>query len=101
MSSRRRNYEKIRVDIKVTLDGVFDNQNEWQWQIWEDPDELVRYSEDHITGFDALLLGRVGYQGLSSVWPSMTDDIEYDNWMNSISKQTLPSLAPPRQAFSR
>ncbi|WP_231189606.1 dihydrofolate reductase family protein [Haladaptatus sp. DYF46] len=80
---------KLVVDSKVTLDGVFDNQNEWQWQIWEDPDELVRYSKDHVTGFDALLLGRMGYQGLSSVWPSMTDDIGYANWINSIPKHVV------------
>ncbi|WP_227380103.1 dihydrofolate reductase family protein [Haladaptatus halobius] len=77
---------KLIVENKVTLDGVFDKQAEWQMQFWEDPDELVRYSKDHITEFDALLLGRVTYQGLAAVWPSMTDDVGYADWINSVPK---------------
>lgn len=81
--------KKLVVENKVTLDGVFDKQAEWQMQFWEDPEEMVRYSKDHISEFDTLLLGRVTYQGLSAVWPSMTDDVGYADWINSIPKHVV------------
>ncbi|WP_227377827.1 dihydrofolate reductase family protein [Haladaptatus halobius] len=80
---------KLVVENKVTLDGVFDKQAEWQMQFWEDPDELVCHSKDHITEFDTLLLGRVTYQGLAAVWPSMTDDVGYADWINSVPKHVV------------
>ncbi|WP_248910031.1 dihydrofolate reductase family protein [Halocatena marina] len=80
---------KLVVENKVTLDGVFDEQAEWQMQFWEGPDKMERYSKDHITAFDALLLGRVTYQGLAAVWPSMTDDVGYADWINRIPKHVV------------
>ncbi|WP_227357454.1 dihydrofolate reductase family protein [Haladaptatus salinisoli] len=80
------NGRKLVVENKVTLDGIFDKQAEWQMQFWEDPNELIRYSKGHNTQFDALLLGRVTYQGLAAVWPSMTDDVGYADWINSVPK---------------
>ncbi|WP_254544777.1 dihydrofolate reductase family protein [Halomarina pelagica] len=83
------NGRRLVVENKVTLDGIFDKQSEWQMQFWEDPDELVRHSKAHITEFDALLLGRVTYQGLAAVWPSMTDDVGYADWINSVPKHIV------------
>ncbi|WP_313691732.1 dihydrofolate reductase family protein [Halorarum halobium] len=80
---------KLVVENKVTLDGIFDKQAEWQMQFWNGPDEMARYSKEHITAFDALLLGRVTYQGLSAVWPAMTDDVGYADWINEIPKHVV------------
>lgn len=80
---------KLVVDQKITLDGVFDNLEEWQMRSWEDRGEMLRYAEDHITEFDALLLGRVTYEGLATVWPSLTDDVGYADWINSIPKYVV------------
>lgn len=80
---------KLIVKNTITLDGVFDNQDEWLMQFWEDSEELKRYSKDDITEFDALLLGRVTYEGLSAVWPSSTDEMGYADWINSIPKHVV------------
>ncbi|GAA0235974.1 SRPBCC domain-containing protein [Haladaptatus pallidirubidus] len=60
---------KLVVENKVTLDGVFNKQAEWQMQFWEGPDELVRYSKDHLTAFDA---------PLERVWEAWTDPDQVD-----------------------
>lgn len=77
---------KLVVQNQVTLDGVFDKEEEWQRQFWEDSDKKVRYTEDQITAFDALLLGRLTYQKLAAYWPSTTDDVGFADWINSIPK---------------
>lgn len=58
-------------------------------QFWESPEELAQFSKDDIAEFDALLLGRVTYQGLAAVWPTMTDDVGYADWVNSIPKYVV------------
>lgn len=80
---------KLVVDQKITLDGVFDQLEEWQMRSWADRGEMLRYAADHTTEFDALLLGRVTYQGLAAVWPSMTDDVGYADWINRIPKHVV------------
>lgn len=77
------------VQNQVTLDGVFDNEEEWQRQFWEDSDEKERYTEAQITAFDALLLGRLTYQKLAAYWPSKTDDVGFADWINSIPKHVV------------
>lgn len=82
---------KLVVENKVTLDGVFDKQETWQTQFWKDPEELARYSIEQTAEFDALLLGRVTYEGLASVWPSMKDEVGYADWINRIPKYVVPT----------
>lgn len=80
---------KLVVENKVTLDGVFDKQETWQIQFWKDPEELARYSIGQTAEFDALLLGRVTYEGLATVWPSMKDEVGYADWINRIPKYVV------------
>ncbi len=80
---------KLIVDNKITLDGVFDNEAEWLMDCWDDPDDLSRQAKGYIDEFDALLLGRVTYQGLSAVWPQSTDEIGFADWINDVPKHVV------------
>ncbi len=68
----------------LTLDGVFENP------AWTQPyfDETVAaFQGDAMRWADALLLGRVTYDGMSQAWPAMGDDpATGGDIMNSIAK---------------
>ncbi len=54
------------------------------WAILEGQGE--RYKFDQLLGADAFLLGRNVYEGLASVWPTITDDTGFAERTNSIPK---------------
>jgi dihydrofolate reductase len=68
----------------LTLDGVFENPS------WTQPyfDEAVAaFQGEAMQSADALLLGRVTYDGMSRAWPAMGDDpATGGDIMNSIGK---------------
>ena len=66
---------KLIVSEFVTLDGVFEDpggsegtkHGGWNFQFWNDQAE--KYKFDELFASDALLLGRVTYQGFAKAWP--------------------------------
>lgn len=68
----------------LTLDGVFEEP------AWSGPyfDDLVAaFQYDNLFGADALLLGRVTYDGFRAAWPGMEDDpAGFGTRMNGIPK---------------
>lgn len=68
----------------LTVDGIFENPS------WSQPyfDETVAaFQAEAMRGADALLLGRVTYQGMSEAWPAIGDDpATGGDIMNSIGK---------------
>jgi dihydrofolate reductase len=75
---------QIKAVEYLTLDGVFENPS------WSQPyfDETVAaYQGEAQRWADALLLGRVTYDGMSQAWPAMGDDPATGaDVMNSIQK---------------
>jgi dihydrofolate reductase len=67
----------------VSLDGVVE-EPAWTSEFWND--ELATYQYDQLFASDALLLGRVTYQGFAAAWPSMTDEAGFADRMNSLPK---------------
>ncbi len=75
----------------ITMDGVFGDpggaekteHGGWSFKFWSD--ESARYKYDELFAADALLLGRVTYEGFAAAWPAMTDD-EFGERMNSVPK---------------
>ncbi len=61
---------KIKLAIYVSLDGVVQDPA-WTAPFWND--QLATLQSDYLFASDALLLGRVTYQGFAAAWPSMTD----------------------------
>src|SRR5689334_4164922 len=70
----------------VTLDGFFEGAKKWDidWHndVWGD--ELERLSVEQLRGADALLFGRVTYEGMASYWPKATGEVA--DLMNNMEK---------------
>jgi dihydrofolate reductase len=70
----------------VSLDGVMEDPR-WTFQFERGPDGQ-KFKLDELFAADALLLGRVTYQGFAQAWPSMGQD-EFGQRMNSIPKYVV------------
>ncbi len=83
---------KVVVSEYVTLDGVMEDpggaegfeHGGWSFQFWNE--EAAKFKFDELFTSDALLLGRVTYQGFAKAWPSMTDEAGFADRMNSLPK---------------
>ncbi len=83
---------KVIASEYVTLDGVMEDPGGgegtgyggWSFQFWSE--EASRFKFDELFASDALLLGRVTYQGFAKAWPTMTGTGEYGERMNSLPK---------------
>jgi dihydrofolate reductase len=78
---------RVVLSVFTTLDGVIENPHEWTFQ-FAGPDNM-KAGLDQIGAADALLLGRVTYDGFAAVWPSMTDEAGYADRMNSLPKYVV------------
>ena len=58
---------KITVSMFVSLDGVM-GEPKWTFRYWND--EIAKFKFNELFAHDALLLGRVTYQGFAESWPS-------------------------------
>jgi dihydrofolate reductase len=56
----------------VTLDGSIGEPQAWGPPYWDD--EHIAYSSKLLTAADALLLGRVTYEGFAEAWPQRSGD---------------------------
>lgn len=68
----------------VSLDGVME-EPAWTAPYWND--EIAKFKTDEMLASDALLLGRVTYQGFAAAWPESKD--EGAERMNSIPKYVV------------
>ncbi len=78
---------KLIVSEFVSLDGVMEAPS-WTFQFpGEDRD---RFKFDELSASDALLLGRVTYEGFAAAWPRMEEQTgEYGAWMNGYPKHVV------------
>jgi dihydrofolate reductase len=67
----------------VTLDGVISDPQVWGHPYWDD--EHTAYTSELIFAADALLLGRVTYEGFAQAWPKRSGD-EFTDKINSMPK---------------
>lgn len=59
----------------MTLDGVAEEPGKWSFPFWNE--EIGKFKFNELFSSDALLLGRVTYEGFAKAWPSMTDEAGY------------------------
>jgi dihydrofolate reductase len=76
---------KVIVSEYMTLDGVIEAPNQWSFQSGRSEDQL-KFKFEELFASDALLLGRVTYQGFAAAWPTMTGTGEYGERMNNLPK---------------
>jgi dihydrofolate reductase len=55
----------------VSLDGIMEDPA-WTFKYWND--ETAKFKGDESTASDAMLLGRVTYQGFAVAWPESKDE---------------------------
>lgn len=75
---------RVVVSEYVTLDGIMEAPNTWSFQFWSE--QAAQFKLEELLAADALLLGRVTYQGFASAWPSMTDEAGFADRMNGLPK---------------
>lgn len=78
----------------VTLEGFFEGANKWDldWLEYVWGDELEQLSLDQGKTADALLFGRVTYEGMAAYWPSAKGAVA--DFMNSIPKVVFSKTLP-------
>jgi dihydrofolate reductase len=73
----------------VTLDGYFEGAKSWDldWHNYAWGEELERFSLEQLKTIDALLFGRVTYEGMASYWTTAKGEVaDAADAMNSIPK---------------
>jgi len=68
----------------MTLDGVVEAPDKWSFPFWSDETGKFKLAELHAT--DALLLGRVTYEGFAAAWPGRKDPDGFADRFNSMPK---------------
>src|SRR5689334_11167506 len=59
----------------------------WTFQYWND--EIAKFKYGELFSVDALLLGRVTYQGFAASWPGQSDPQGYADRMNHLPKYVV------------
>ena len=75
---------KIVVTEFLSLDGVME-EPAWTFKYWND--ESAKFKGEESSASDALLLGRVTYQGFAAAWPESKD--EGADYFNSVRKYVV------------
>jgi len=83
---------RLVVSEFITLDGVFEDPGGaegkpyggWQTPLMGEDESAFKLSE--LKQADALLLGRVTYEGFAAAWPTMQDTGEFGELMNNLPK---------------
>jgi dihydrofolate reductase len=88
---------RIIASTYSTLDGFIDNPHEWSMQ-YSDP-AVQQYAVDLTLGADALLLGRVTYEGMAQAWPQMGGNPFADH-VNSMAKYVVASTPVDTSAWN-
>jgi dihydrofolate reductase len=90
---------KVIVSEFVTLDGVMEDPGgaeKFEYGGWTMPywnEEIGKVKFDELFASDALLLGRVTYQGFAAAWPGRTDEAGFADKMNGLPKYVVsPTL---------
>jgi dihydrofolate reductase len=89
---------KIVVTEFVSLDGVMEDpggaedfkHGGWTFE-FDSGDEGNQFKLDETLEAEALLLGRVTYEGFAAAWPSMEDPVGFADKMNSMPKYVVSS----------
>jgi dihydrofolate reductase len=68
----------------VTLDGYMDEPGRWSFPFWSK--EGSEFKARELFASDALLLGRITYEGFAAAWPAMEGTGDFGEKMNSMPK---------------
>jgi dihydrofolate reductase len=86
---------KLVISEFVSLDGVMEDPGGAEGYVhggwtFKHPDPIgMKFKLDEVIAADALLLGRVTYEGFAAAWPDMTDDVGFAEKMNGMPKYVV------------
>ena len=86
---------RIVVSEFVSLDGVVEDPGGAEkfkhggWSFKFRDDQVPKFKLDELDASDALLLGRVTYEGFAKAWPSVKDDVGFADKMNNMPKYVV------------
>ena len=86
---------KVVVSEYVSLDGVFEDpggaekfeHGGWTRAYWSD--DIGKFKFNELFASDALLLGRITYQGFAAAWPAIKDEAGFADRMNNSPKYVV------------
>src|SRR4051812_43763077 len=82
-----RSMRRIVATEYLSLDGVMEEPGEWSMPFFNQ--EAGQFKSDELFASDAMLLGRLTYEGFAAAWPSMTDTGEFGEKMNGMPKYVV------------
>jgi dihydrofolate reductase len=88
---------KIIASTYATLDGFIDKPHEWSMQFSDE--ESQAYGFTMTRNADALLLGRVTYEGMAQAWPNMGGN-PFGDHVNSIDKYVVATQPVDTSAWN-
>src|SRR3989440_8019289 len=75
---------RLAATLSMSLDGVVESPEKWSFPYWND--EIGKFKHEETFSSDALLLGRVTYEGFAAAWPSRKDPEGFADRFNSMPK---------------
>lgn len=88
---------KLIVSEFLSLDGVMEDPGGAEgfehggWSMKFNDPEGMRFKLEEVMAADALLLGRVTYEGFAAAWPAMKDPAGFADQMNGMAKHVVSS----------
>ena len=83
-SERDEPMSRLAATLFVSLDGVVESPEKWSFPYWNDA--IGKFKREETFASDALLLGRVTYEGFASAWPGRKDPDGFADRFNSMPK---------------
>ncbi len=78
---------RLAVTEFISLDGVVESPEKWSFPFWND--DIGKFKFDETFASDALLLGRVTYEGFAAAWPSRKDPEGFADRFNAMPKHVV------------
>jgi dihydrofolate reductase len=88
---------RIVVTEFISLDGVVEDPGGAEgyrhggWRFKFDDPEAMKYKLEETFAHDAMLLGRVTYEGFAAAWPGRTDEMGFADKFNGMKKYVVSS----------
>jgi dihydrofolate reductase len=75
---------RVVASTYITLDGYIDEPGRWSFPFWSE--EAAQFKARELFASEALLLGRLTYEGFAAAWPTMEGTGEFGEKMNAMPK---------------
>ncbi len=83
--------EFVSLDMVMEDPGGAEDYEHGGWTFRYNAPELETVKKDELFASDALLLGRVTYEGFAAAWPTITDEAGFAERMNTLPKHVVSS----------